>query len=169
MTAKNRGASCGSRTWAGLPGFSLPPPFASAVRPGTALTRGGLCRRRSLGLSWGASGEGGASQGLRLPVAGVPLAARRAAASRPPSNPGVAEGGAPSRGAFYAAASRALASPRLTRPAGPTMAAPPTGLTQVSGRWRRGCCVSARAETDPGGPGAPTSRVAGTGADLRVS
>lgn len=72
--------------------------------------------------------------------------------------PSVAEGGAPSRGVFYAEAARALASFRLARPAGPTMAAPPTGPTQVSGRWRRSCCVCARAETGPRWAGSPDVR-----------
>ncbi|XP_053066741.1 zinc finger protein 264 isoform X1 [Acinonyx jubatus] len=44
------------------------------------------------------------------------------------------------------------------------MAAPPTGPTQVSGRWRRSCCVCARAETGPQWPGSPDVRWA----DLRT-
>ena len=38
------------------------------------------------------------------------------------------------------------------------MAAPPTGPTQVSGRWRRSCCVCARAETGPPWAGSPDVR-----------
>lgn len=110
------------------------------------------------------------------PGSGCPsLAARWAAASAAALILAVAEGGAPSRGAFYSgdaavrpaalrrgrqgAQSRGVAGrlprrsplPALLDPQGPVMAAPPTGQAQVSGRWFRDCLFFAR--EDPGSAG----------------